>query len=286
MTALPQDVVADLREENARLLAELRAARDRQNATTEILRTVANASGDVEQSLQQIAETTKRLFEASSVTIFVAEGNEWGRIIHEGPGSKRIGAEVPVAQLRIGGRSMPGAVAGENRQIHVPDLDNVDPAIADWPGLRPARAAGSRTICGTPLRRAGQAIGVLIVHRDRLAPFTDEELALLQAFADQAAIAIENARLFNETQEALERQTATADILKVIASSPSDVQPVFEAIATSANRLLGGFSTAVFRFVDDVAHLAAFTPTNPAADEVLKTSFPLPLTAYAPLRLG
>src|SRR3982074_1207702 len=177
MTALPQDVVADLREENARLLAELRAPRDRQNATTEILRTVANASGDVEQSLQQIAETTKRLFEASSVTIFVAEGNEWGRIIHQGPGSKRIGAEVPVAQLRIGGRSMPGAVAGENRQIHVPDLDNVDPAIADWPGLRPARAAGSRTLCGTPLRRTGQAIGVLVVHRDHLAPFSAEELA-------------------------------------------------------------------------------------------------------------
>ena len=118
----------------------------------------------------------------------------------------------------------------ENRQIHIPDLDNVDPAIADWPGLPPARAAGTRTMAGTPLRREGKAIGALIVHRDRLAPFTDEELALQQSFADQAVIAIENARLFNETQEALERQTATAEILKVIAGSPSDVQPVFEAI--------------------------------------------------------
>ena len=110
-------------------------------------------------------------------------------------------------------------------------------------------------MCGTPLRREGKAIGALIVYRDRLRLSPTEELALQQSFADQAVIAIENARLFNETREALERQTATADILKVIASSPSDVQPVFEPIATSANRLIGGFSSTVFRFIDGIAHL-------------------------------
>src|SRR5260370_37021731 len=99
------------------------------------------------------------------------------------------------------------------------------------------------------------------------------------AMAREAAMGAENARLFNETREALERQTATADILKVIASSPSDVQPVFEAIAASANRLIGGFSTAVLRFVDGVAHLAAFTPTSPAADAALQASFPRALSA-------
>src|ERR1700737_3241958 len=83
----------------------------------------------------------------------------------------------------------------------------------------------------------------------------------------------------SERDEALERQTATADILKVIASSPSDVQPVFEAIATSANRLIGGLSTAVHSLVDDTLHLTAFTPTNPAADAALKASFPRPLSA-------
>ncbi len=280
MTALPQDVVADLSRENARLQAELRAARDRQSASAEILRTIASASGDAERSLHQIAETTMRLFGAPSTTIHIAEGDGWARTIRVGDSSKRIGAGVPEAQLRIGGRNMPGTIVAENRQIHVPDLDNVDPAISDWPGLPHARAAGTRSMSGSPLRREGKAIGALIVYRDKLAPFTDEELALQQSFADQAAIAIENARLFNETKEALERQTATAEILKVIASSPSDVQPVFEAIATSANRLIGGLSTAVHRFVNDTTHLAAFTRTSPAADAVLQASFPRPPSAF------
>src|SRR6202022_1103473 len=108
--------------------------------------------------------------------------------------------------------------------------------------------------------------------------FSERQLALIQTFADQAVIAIQNARLFNETKQTLARQTATADILKVIASSPSDVQPVFEAIAASSKRLIGGFSTAVFRFFGGMVHLAAYTPTDPAADEVLKATFPRPVT--------
>jgi two-component system, NtrC family, sensor kinase len=310
MTALPPDAVADLKRviadlerelqasrdqrddaiksqaaaalESARLQNALNIARDRQNASAGILRSIAGASGDAEGSLYQIAETSARLFGATSATIQIAEGDGWSQIIRVGDSSKKIGAGVPEAQLRIGGRNMPGTIVAENRQVHVPDLDNVDPAIADWPGLPYARDAGTRSMSGSPLRREGKAIGALIVYRDRLAPFTEEELALQQSFADQAAIAIENARLFNETREALERQTATADILKVIASSPSDVQPVFEAIATSANGLIGGFWTAVFRFVDGASHLAAFTPTHPAADEMLKASFPRPVAEFQP----
>ena len=286
MTALPPDVAADLRQENARLRAELRAARDRQNASADILRTIAGASGDAERSLYQIAETSLRLFGGTSATIHIAEGDGWSQTIRVGDSSKSIGAGVPEAQLRIGGRNMPGVIVAENRQVHVPDLDNVDPAIADWPGLPYARAAGTRSMSGSPLRREGKAIGTLIVYRDRLAPFTDEEMALQQSFADQAAIAIDNARLFNETREALERQTATAEILKVIAGSPSDTTPVFEAIATSANHLLGGFSSAVFRFLDDTVHLAAFTPVSSAADAALQADFPRPVDAFEPYRLA
>ena len=274
MTALRPEGPADLSQENIRLRAELRAMRDRQAAAAEILHTIAGAPGDAGRSLQQIAETSARLFGAPSVSLQLAENGEWGQAFRFGKSAEQVRSAIPLAAIRIGGRNLPGTVIAENRQIHIPDLDNIDPSMAEWPGLPPARAAGTRTMCGTPLRREGSAIGVLIVYRDRLLPFTDEELVLQQSFADQAVIAIENARLFNETREALERQTATADILKVIASSPSDVQPVFEAIAESANRLLGGFSSAVFRFLDGTVHLAAFTPVSSAADAALKADFP------------
>jgi two-component system NtrC family sensor kinase len=267
MTALRPDVVTDLREENARLLAELRDARDRQAGSAEILRAIADASGDAERSLQQIVKTTARLFGASSVTLGIASGDEWGRMIRVGPSSQRVGSEVPAAELRIGARNLPGTVFRENRQIHIPDLDHVDPAMADWPALPHARAAGARAMAGTPLRREGKAVGALVVHRDRPVPFSDEELALLQSFADQAVIAIENARLFNETQEALARQTASAEILRVISQSPTDVRPVFDAIVLTAVRLIGCDLGFVLR-CDGTTYspAAAATPEGPMAD--------------------
>src|SRR4030081_2452783 len=101
-----------------------------------------------------------------------------------------------------------------------------------------------------------------------------------RAIAQQAATAQENAELQSELTDACNREAASAEILHIIASSPSDVQPVFQAIAASANRLIGGFSTAVFRFIDGLVHLAAFTPTNPVADKFLTERFPRPLAEF------
>src|SRR6202171_1061635 len=305
MTALPQDVVADLtrlvaeleqrlessfaahdvtiaqqaakEEENARLRNELSIARDRQNASAEILRTIAGMSGDAERSLYQIAETSARLFGATSATIHIAEGDGWAQTIRVGDSSKRIGAGVPEAQLKIGGRNMPGTIVAENRQVHIPDVDNVDPAIADWPGLPYARAAGTRSMSGSPLRREGKAIGALIVYRDRLAPFTDEELALQQSFADQAAIAFENARLFNETKEALERQTANADLFKVTASPRPDVQRVFDAIVNSAAKLFEPCSATITTLKEGKLHWNAVAQIVPSFDHAAaRAVYPIP----------
>ena len=226
------------KSENARLKSELRAARDRQAASVAVMRLISASSGEAGQTLRRIAEITERLFGASSVSLLIADGERWGQTIRVGAGSERIATAIPLAHVAITPQFMPGAVYLENRQVHVADCD--DPAaMARWPGLAPARAAGSRTMSGTPLRREGRAIGALIVHRNRLEPFTEEELELQQSFADQAVIAIENARLFNETREALERQTATADVLKVISRSVFDLQTVLDTLVESAYKLCG-----------------------------------------------
>jgi two-component system NtrC family sensor kinase len=279
MTALPQDVVANLERRIAELEHKLEAARDRQTGSAEILRTIASTSGDADRALQQIAETTGRLFGAPSVTIHIADGSEWTRTIRVGASSKNVGALIPDAQINIQGRNLPGTVLRENRQIHIPDLDNVDPAIADWPGIPPARAAGARVIAATPLRHQGKAIGALILYRERPAPFTAEELTLQQSFADQAAIAIHNARLFNETQEALQHQTATSEVLQVIGSSMADAQPVFESILDIIQRMFGSDGVAVFLAPGDgLLHLAA---RRGGRTEAIDVVFPLPVEQTA-----
>ncbi len=276
MTALSPDVAANLGQENARLRAELRAMQDRQAASAEILRTIASAPADAARSLQQIAETSGRLFGAPSASIQLAENGQWGKAYRFGTSAQHIRSTVPLASITVGGQNLPGQVITRNEQINIPDLDCIDPSMADWPGLPLARAAGTRTMCGTPLRREGTAIGALIVYRDRLLPFTAEELALQQSFADQAVIAIENSRLFNETKQALDRQTATADILKVIASSPSDVQPVFDVIVERAVRLCGGSMGRVYRYDDGIIQLVAgHGLSEPGLDKVQQV-FPRP----------
>src|ERR1700758_3184229 len=190
--------------EAARLREQLKTSRLQQEASAEILRAVANAAGDAAGPLQLIAETTARLFGAGSVSIQLAEGHEFTQEYRVGAIAKLVGSAYPRSNIKVGGRNLPGTVVADSRQIHIPDLDHLDPSMSDFPGLPHARAGGARTVCGTPLRRNGKAIGALIVFRDRLAPFTNEELVLQQTFADQAVIAIENARLFNETKQALE----------------------------------------------------------------------------------
>ena len=147
------------------------------------------------------------------------------------------------------------------------------PDVTQAPGYEIRRwSQFSRSVLSVPMLRNGRAVGAITVVAGAPNAFTERQQELLQTFADQAVIAIENVRLFNETREALERQTATADILKVIASSPSDTQPVFDAIAGSAKRLLGSYTAMVTRVIDGVVHLAASTADEDGGEDAAAIS--------------
>ena len=280
--------------QNARLFNETKEALEQQTATAEVLQVIGGSVADTGPVFDTILACCDHLFRASSFTLHLV--NEAGLLevarmrfteaARAALGDARLAAveqgirasyPAPLtdttaeAAFRAGGTlAFPDVLAG-------PDVPASTRASA-------RRSGGNYALLVAPLMWEGRGIGTLSMQRHEPGPFSPRESALLKTFADQAVIAIQNARLFRETQEALERQTATAEILKVIAGSPDDVQPVFDAIAAASNRLIGGFSTAVFRFVDDTVHLVAFTPTNPEGDAALQRMFPAPLaaTAFAP----
>jgi len=215
---------------NVRLLNETRQALEQQTATAEILRVISSSPTDIQPVLDAVAESAARLCEATDAVIALRRGDTFGFAAHYG--------NIPITGTRALTReSVAGRAILEGRQFHIRDLQS---ETKEFPqGSAFAKQFGYRTMLATPLMREGSAIGAILVRRTEARPFSEAHLALVRTFADQAVIAIENVRLFNETKEALERQTATAEILKVISSSPTDVQPVFDAIVQSAARLFG-----------------------------------------------
>lgn len=275
MTSMPEKTAAVSQENFAELQRKFDELTAQQAATADILGVIARSQSDVQPVFDAIASNANRLIGGFSTAVTLIVGDEVQLVAFtstDPAGDEAIKIYFPrrVADSPI----LQTLSAGEVIQ----DSDTEQHAL---PWIRElGRLRGFRSRVAIGLIENGAIIGAINVTRKEPGFFSEHHVQLLRTFSDQAVIAIGNARLFNETKEALERQTATADILKVIASSPSDVQPVFKAIATSANRLLGGFSTAVFRFVDGITQLAAFTPTNQAADEILRASFPRPVARF------
>jgi GAF domain-containing protein len=268
--------------ENVRLFNETREALERQTATAGILQIIASSPSDVQPVFDAVAECAMSLLDCWSVLVtrFDGEHVHFGAARGALPDTEQfVRQQYPVRPNRE--TSLLGRSLLERTVVSSPDVQaEADPQLRAY-----ARKRGFHGELVVPLLRDDKVEGALVLTRAEPGLFAPREIELVQTFADQAVIAIQNARLFNETKEALERQTATADILKVIASSPSDVQPVFEAIATSAKGLIGGFSATVTRFVGDTLQLVAFTPTNARADEALQASFPIPLAEFPPFEL-
>ena len=169
--------------------------------------------------------------------------------------------------LKPSGHSVVGRAVQAKRTLHIPDM-NADPEYAPYD---PKRIGGYRAMLGVPLMREGVQIGVMMVGRLTPKAFTEAQIALVTTFADQAVIAIENVRLFDEVQartrdlaESLQQQTATADVLKVISSSPGDLEPVFQAMLEKATQLCEAKFGVMFRFADGVFRATSWLGDPPA----------------------
>jgi signal transduction histidine kinase len=240
--------------ENVRLFNETKEALERQMATSEILRVISQSPTDLTPVARAIAENAARLCETTYTAVFRFDGELIHWVAAKGASAAQEEAlrtlwPRPATRERLVGRTI---LAGTT--LHIEDVA-ADPTYTAMPAARTDLAI--RTVLNVPMLRRGQPVGVIGLIRSEVKPFSAREISLVQMFANQAVIAIENVRLFNETKEALDRQTATADILRVISSSPIDVQPVFDAIAESAARLCSAHDAQVLRVEGDTLRLVA-----------------------------
>src|SRR5262245_19005812 len=221
-----------LKRELAEARRELAEAREQQAATAEILRVISSSPTDLQRVFAEIATSAARRCDAYDAAIRQVDGQVLRLVAHHGP--------IPMTDTVRLTRGVPGGRAVLDQQtIHVADLQL---ETGDYPGGSDvARNLGVRTLLAVPLIHAGEAIGVIIIRRTEVRPFTEKQIELLKAFADQAVIVIENTRLFEAEQArtrelsvALQRQTATSEILAIISASPGQLEPVFNAILERA----------------------------------------------------
>ena len=249
--------------ENARLLNELRELLQQQTATSEVLQVISSSPGQLEPVFEKMLANATRICEAKFGSLVLFEGNTYRRAaLYNAPAAFVEGLrQDPI--LPLAASPVLSRLAKVKHVIHLIDI------LAEYPDEPIAKLGGARTIVVVPMFKEGALIGAINIFRQEVRSFTDKQIALVTNFAAQAVIAIENTRLLNELREALERQTATSEVLQVISSSPGELEPVFKAMLENATRLceakfgtINFYDGDQFRIVAEYNVPPAFTATR------------------------
>ncbi|MFZ2077667.1 MAG: GAF domain-containing protein, partial [Xanthobacteraceae bacterium] len=222
--------------ENTRLLNELRESLDRQTATSEVLSVISSSPGELEPVFNAMLENAARICEAQFGLLNLYDGSAFRNVaLHNTPPqfARRLGEIIhPHPESGL------AQIARTRQIVHIDDIRTHQPYLeGDKAVVDVADLGGARTVVLVPMLNEGKLIGAISIYRQEVRLFTDKQIALLQNFAAQAVIAIENTRLLNELRESLDRQTATADILRVIAGTPEDSKRALDTIAEKASRM-------------------------------------------------
>jgi signal transduction histidine kinase/putative methionine-R-sulfoxide reductase with GAF domain len=239
--------------ENTRLLNELRESLQQQTATAEVLKVISRSTFDLQTVLNTLVQSAARLCEADHALLFRRHGETCYLAANHGR-SRDFEEYFKQHPIRIDRGSLAGRTAIEGKVVHIPDA-LIDP---EYTMTELMRLDAFRTMLGVPLLREGSPVGVITLTRATVRPFTRQQIDLVTTFADQAVIAIENVRLFDELRESLQQQTATADVLKVISRSAFDLKSVLQTLVESAARLCEADKASITRQIGGMFFRAEF----------------------------